>query len=288
LHWFYPRVIYYTSIYILSKFGINMFFASYFISTISVSAGLILLLIIAKKLMDEEYIYSLPPLAIIFGAIVMSKYSSPDGIAFFAQMLSVYLFLNKKYFMLFLVLIFIVAIRTDMIVFSIPFLLYLWFTTNKKMTVGLVFVFTMLFYFYLNYYFQHPGWEKVFSYTFINEFPRPMSQDIHITFLDYLKQFIKAGDLGLYNGAAMITAIMTGYYLSIVIIGVRRNGISYIKDTTLGIGIIAVSYSILHFIAFPVFWERFFLGSSLLLSVSLLAFISKSRKSILYIENHMA
>ena len=112
LQFYQIRPVYTGSIYLLSKLGVNIVYATHLISGIAVVVGIMILYLLCKAFLAGPFVYLAPFFAIVFGALDLVRYSTPDGLAFCAVITSAYLFLKDNKMWLLLLFPIMIGIRT--------------------------------------------------------------------------------------------------------------------------------------------------------------------------------
>ena len=85
------RPLYNILIYALFKIGVPIAFATHFVSAVAVFFALIILYFLSRSFLPKPFRLFIPLWAVGFGVFDLARYSTPDGLAFFAYILSTYL-----------------------------------------------------------------------------------------------------------------------------------------------------------------------------------------------------
>jgi len=125
------RVLYNLSILFLSKIGVNIFAATYYISAISTVLAALLLLFSIKDKIYIELLFIFPFFLSLYGIFTVAKFSTPDAMIFLCISLFIYLFLKNKISSILFVMPFFVLVRTDIIIFNFICLAIIFYLNNN-------------------------------------------------------------------------------------------------------------------------------------------------------------
>jgi hypothetical protein len=277
------RPVYTGLIYLLYNTGMNSAFATHLISVIAVVAAIFFLYLLSVSFLDRPYSYAVPLLAVIFGVIDIARSSSPDSLALLAVVLSSYLYLKRHTGLLFVLLPVMVGVRSDLIVFVLPFSLLIFLVERPiRWKAGLSALLSLLVYIGIAVYWKNPGWSTIFYTTLVNRIDYPLSNPPTVTVRDYFQ--------ALYSGIRDILMVSTPRFFLYVLLVLfaayffredskRTSFVSAIKSPFAALTIVCLLYTIGHFLAFPVLWARFFCGPFLITAVSLLAMANSGAAS---------
>jgi hypothetical protein len=67
-------------IYLLYKTGVDIILATHLISGLAVVVAIAFLYLMSVSFLSKPFIYTSPPLAVIFGILDLARYSTPDGL----------------------------------------------------------------------------------------------------------------------------------------------------------------------------------------------------------------
>jgi hypothetical protein len=276
------RLLYVIIVFLLYKAGLDIVFATYFVSGISVFIAIWVILLICMELrLASPYMYALPPLALSYGILPIARLSTPDGLTFLGFMFCAYLFIKKRLEM-FLVIPLLVAVRTDMMLFSVPFLLYLIiFVKNRKVLASIALVATLIIYWFVNWYCKNPGWSTVFYFTLIHLQTHPLTAAARLTIKHYLIAFIGGVKQAVLDKSFLVFVVVNVFFGYLSIAKSRYNKIVALVHSEIRIlFIFSLLYVITHFLLFPTLWERFFVGQYLIGTIGLFEILSSRMSAI--------
>jgi hypothetical protein len=278
------RPVYTGLIFLLYKTGVNIGFATHIISGVAVVAAVAILYLMSVSFLAKPLIYALPPLAVIFGIPDLAQSSSPDGLAFLAVLLSAHLYLCKRIAPLLLLFPIMIGIRTDLILFTTPFLLcILVLERSNKWGVVLSLFLSIAVYLAIGRYWENPGWSTIFHFTLVQIRTHPISMPPVLTVRQYCEALL-SGTRGLRSNKAFILySLMAAYSLYYLATSSSISNHSKTKTASLlgairsssaVLAVVCVVFVVSHFLAFPVMWDRFFSGPWLIGAFSLLVMIT--------------
>jgi hypothetical protein len=270
------RIIYIAFIYLLHKTGVNIVFSTFIISAVSVILGLWIIFHLCYGRIAVAFVYALPLLCLFFGVLDVARLSTPDGIAFLGVILSAYLYVSNKPNTILIFLPWLVAVRTDLILFVLPLLGFmLIYQPNYRLRVLISLICSVAAYSVLNRYFQYPGWKTLFYFQFIERLAFPAAAaTTSISWSQYLKIFCVngLGDMILFNKEFVLFLIFA--WIGIYYVAIRRN-IDYRADNrSVSLFACCLIYILVHFVLFPAAWNRFFLGQYVAGSIVLLSLMT--------------
>ncbi len=274
------RPLYTGTIYLLYKAGINIVFATHIISGAAVAAALILLYFLSISLLKNPVTYFVPLLAVIFSVLDLAKYSTPDGMAFLAIIFIAYLYLKQHIMSLLILLPFILGIRTDLILFSIPLLVFIFMfqkTFRKKAAVSILI--SIMLYIAIATYWRNPGWSTIFYFTLIQRQAHPLSIPVTLTWHQYLFVFFNGIKELAANKRFLLFIIFSGYSLFLILHYNKTKVLVYISNSQPALlSIVCLIFVSTHFLLFPVIWIRFFSGPYLISAFALLLMLTEYLK----------
>ena len=254
------RPIYTGLIYLLYRIGVDIVFATYIISGVSVCVAIAILYLMCDSFLPKPLIYAVPPLAVIFGILDIARYSTPDGMAFLTVILSAYIYMKNRIVPLLILLPIMIGIRTDLIPYTIPLLCIIFvFERSIRGKTALSIFISIFIYIGIGVYSGHPGWSTIFYYTLVQHLTHPISQPPILTAHDYFYT--------LYRGTREIVNNIPAILYSIVAIcsvyminkhAKTTSLINAIKSPSVVLSLVCLVYFVFHFLLFPVFWERLF------------------------------
>jgi hypothetical protein len=277
------RPVYTGMIYLLYKIGVNIVLATHLISGFAVVVAIAFLYLMSVSFLPKPFIYAIPPLAVIFGVLNLARYSTPDGLAFLAVIVSVYLYLKARFNLLLILLPIVVGIRTDFILFVIPLLFFI-FALNKcnVWKTALSTFMSVAIYFGVGAYWGYPGWSTTFYFTLIQILTHPISMPPKLTVKDYFHiLFIQSRILILYNEVFILYMIIAAYSLFLIKINAKTKSvlITFKSSPSAVLAVVCLFFVVSHFLTFPVAWIRFFSAPYLIGAFSLLSMVTDYLKS---------
>jgi hypothetical protein len=271
------RVAYTGMIWLLSQMGINAATASYLISAVCVSIGLIVLYWIAKLHLDIALAYLLPPFGMVCGMLTLARLSTPDGMAFLGVMICIFLNLQGCRMGLY-ALPSLVLIRTDLLFFAIA-LIFFTFLSDRTIKNDAIFSASASIFLFilLNHYMEYPGWAAIFSISLLPG--RGLYGPFEVTLSDYAMAAWSGLKSAIEDKSFLLYLIGIGSILYI-----RRD--SFFDDLKnkemsaryLRIILSSISFVSIHFIIFPAIWERHFVHQYLIGILSIMALLSNKTR----------
>jgi hypothetical protein len=239
---------------------------------------MVFLYLICRSLLPQSFLFALPPLTIVFGVPELARLSTPDGLAFCAVIVYAYLFLKgrRALFMLFSPVM--VGIRTDLILFILPFLALLFFFADRsrKWPIAISALVSVAIYFSILSYWSNPGWATTFYHTFVRILTHPVSIPPALTTRDYFNVIVRHTITLLTNKAFALYCgvVACSFYLSWKKAG-TLSIVSVITYPSQLLGLVSFIYIVSHFLLFPNAWDRFFAAQYLLGTLALLSMITE-------------
>jgi hypothetical protein len=272
---YHVRFIYVYLVFALYKLGTPIVLATYAVSGVSVCIGIWVLAWMARGRVGTSAAVVLPVLALAFGAITVGRLSTPDGMAFLGFMVCMVLFLNDRWESMILALA-LIGIRTDLVLFSAPFLLYCAFFSRFRKALSIAaFVMSCGLYLWVKWHYGYPGWSTMFRFAIGEWVPHPLTTPATVTVSQYLKAFF----IGMWSGAnkpAFLLFLVIVAWAGRLIFQEMKSGTPVQAIARMNV-VAAVSLSVIyvlaHFLLFPELQERFFLGPYLVSAVALAALL---------------
>ena len=279
------RPLYNGLVYILYKAGMNIVFATHFISGAAVAAAILLLYDLVKNKLTKPIIYFMPVFIIIFKIFDLARYSTPDGLAFFAFFMAIWLYTRGDKKILFAFLPSMLFIRTDLILVAMPLLIIMVF--NKSIDgwkAGLSIVASIAIFLGIGAYFQNPGWATTFYFTIVDFLPYPISNPPIMTMEIYLQSFIY-GLKSLVKNPRFFTYILMCIACFCMAIKNRETSLFKKIFTSPAYVILTVSFVdvVGRFVILPVSWDRFYSAPYL---IGALAFVMVIDDYLRTVEKH--
>jgi len=266
-------------IYVLYRIGLNIISATYLISGVSVFCGIILLYPISRVTLPRHFIYLVPAGAAAAGVLEVARYSTPDGLAFFAVVSSIYLLIKKRALPLLSILPLLPLVRTDLILFILPlYMMLLAGETAGRAGISLSALASILVFILINSYFSNPGWSTTFHSEFMEVSPYPLSSETAVSAGDYFRVMVdQLGTLFRHKKFLIyIPAALFSLYLLY-----RKMGRDTVRRPVPAAAAASLFYVLAHFLIFPDAHERFFAAQYIIGGIAFLhtmdrVFLSKS------------
>ncbi len=274
------RPLYTGLIYLLYKAGVNIAFATHMVSGFAVFGGLILLYLMSASILGYPFAYAVPFFTLIFGAVDIARYSTPDGMAFLAVMLSAYLFVKDRIVLLIVFLPVMVGIRTDLILYVIPLLLVAGLSKSEYRKLATISVFvSVLFYFAIEVLSNNPGWSTTFYFTLVQPLTHPLSQPPVLTVNHYLNAVFRGLIRIPLDSTFVLYCLISLIYIEALRSQVKTTSlINALRYPATSLSIVSLFFVLSHFALFPVTWSRFFVGQYLIGAFSLLVMMTDCLK----------
>lgn len=251
------RPLYILLIYALYKIGFNIYFAIIFLSALASSMGLIFIFSSLYQRIHPIFLFILPLVIFSFKFLEVTSLGTPDSLFFLITSIVLYLFLNNKFKLMFILFPISVAVRTDTIIFAIVFIITFLIMYKKEYLYSLISL-TISFFvlFIINRVSNNYGWNMIFYFSFIARIPNPAEIQPLFTFKEYSIILIK-NFLGALHYPPFLLYI--NYFLiNIILIFLRKETLQDRKIILLFI--VSFLYIFLHYLGFPAVWSRFFIG----------------------------
>ena len=265
------RPLYVGLIYLFYKAGIDIEFATHLISGIAIALALLVLYLTAIRRLHPALACLLPPLAWMFGAFDLARFSTPDGLAFFAVMLIAYWFAQRAIPLLCVALPIALCVRTDLLLFTAPLLLALFATEPKhRRWIALSGAASLLVYVGILGHYHHPGWATLFYFNVIARWIYPLSNPPTLTLQDYFTALAN-GTIALFSDKIFLA------YLAMVVLAacwLRKRALTLAPLILL---LAAAAHIVGRFLALPFMWERFFPAPYTISALALFWLISAAR-----------
>ncbi|MCP5451667.1 MAG: hypothetical protein H6972_14200 [Gammaproteobacteria bacterium] len=270
------RPLYTGSIYLLYKAGIDIGFATHIVSGVAVFVALILLYLLSASILGHPFAYAVPFFTLIFGVVDIARYSTPDGMAFLALILSAYFLFKDRVVLLLVFLPIMIGIRTDLILYVIPLLLVVALSKSgsRKMAAISVFV-SVLIYFAIGTFSNNPGWSTIFYFTLVQILSHPLSTPPTLTIHQYLHALLNGLSDIPGNSNFVLYCLISFLYLGELFSRAKTTSLfQVLKSPAASLYIVSLFFVFSHFILFPVVWNRFFIGPYLIGVFSILVMMT--------------
>ena len=267
------RPLYTLSILLISKFGVNIFAATYVMSLFSTVLGIFLLLLTFKSKIHMGLLYILPFFLMFFGILSTAKLSTPDAMVFLSLSIFIYLFSKEKVMPLLIIIPIFVLVRTDMIIFNFIALVIISFLYKDCIVKSfLSFLMTIALYLFINHYFHNYGWSTIFSMTLLERVSNPADVNFTVSVIDYIHAFTRGVYTSLDDRAFL--GFISVVASSLILMRTFTKSFSDNKEIW-AYTVIPILYVAIHFVLFPVPWDRFFIGFYIMASIAMLLLFSQ-------------
>ncbi|MGB2691578.1 MAG: hypothetical protein WBB48_04355 [Thermodesulfobacteriota bacterium] len=259
------KVLYVSLVYLLSELGINTYLATYLISAISMVLGLWVLLFTFKPYIHNYLLYSIPAFAMAFGLLPTARSSTPDGLAFLMVTIMVYLFTRANW-LIFIATPIAVLVRPDLIIFGFMILVYylIFHKTWRYFSIASILA-SLILYFSVSYYFGNYGWATLFYHTYIKFLIYPADATIELGLVEILYAYKHEMVKLVFSREFWLYIVIM--ILSLFLISQNYSTNWYKKrpfNPMIFILISSFLYILIHYLLFPSFLTRFFIGQYLL------------------------
>lgn len=259
LSFYRSRVVYYSFPVVFSYLGINILDGFYLTSFLFSFISLIVLFFISVEFIPIKYVSFLPLLLSGIGFVSISRLSTPDSMACFGVLITIYAMM--KYHSRHLILLpIIILFRRDLFIFSCLVLLVYYV---KNSSVGYKFVLSSIFCFVIYYLSTrlsgHPGWSTVISHTFDELILYPVSNPATVSPKEYALSLFSAVKSSINNSGFTIFL-----FSSFTLLYARYSNSTSVYDfifsssNTDYVLFPSISYVFAHILLFPAVWNRFF------------------------------
>jgi len=269
------RPVYNGLIYLFSKAGMNVVFATHFISCLAILAAILLLSRMSTTFLTGHLMYAVPMFTLLFGTLEMARLSTPDALAFLSVLFASYLFLTRQYVVLLFLLPIAIAIRMDLILFTVPLSAYILFLNRRSLWMVALSVFASLTMFVgIGHFFGNPGWSAVFYHKFVAATLYPMTMHPLLTVHDYVQAFLQgtreaSRPFVLFIPVAVSLACLVAHHV------IRTSLMNAIKSVPNALALVNLAYLMGHFMIFPSAETRFFAGGYLMSAFAMLMILER-------------
>lgn len=213
-------------------------------------AGLCVLLLFYFFKAKNFWLALVFPVVIIFASFPeLAILSTPDAMASFIALLSLFCFQKNKYFTTLLLLTILPFIRTDFVILAGLFAICRFLKKEKLRAIFLVAP-PLLAYFIINKINSNYGYLKIFNFTLIGNSPFPATMEIKTNLAPYLDAYL-AGFSALVGHKHFIAYIA---YFLFWLKFIRPKKIQVFNEQVF----IVLGFVSLHMILFPAYFQRFF------------------------------
>ena len=259
-----PRVLVTGPAYLAYKSGVNPILYMRLQSSVAAALGVLLFTLVLAQYCRSWLVLAVPLLALISGVLDVARFEGADALSFLGYAAAVFLFARRSRWAL-LVLALLPLTRSDMVIYSIPAILYFAYVFRGNITLSLLAIVVCLSaYFGVNFLFANYGWVKQFYVAQIQYLSHPADISVTLSVSEYIGAVIRGSMKLIYNYQfqffALISVIIcSAYYMRMAISGLRVIADEY----ALGLCLLAVYFVGAHFLVFPSMHTRYFAGQYL-------------------------
>jgi hypothetical protein len=279
LPWYQIRPVYTGLMYVMNKFGMNIYSAGHLISAVSVVLGLWVFYFAFRHYIASTIWFSIPLFVLMNGNVEVARLGSPDGLAFLYTAILTRFFLRRSKY-LYLLLPLSIFVRTDLIFLVGLTLGYLFLKHKKQRLMAVLSLLASVFiYLAINKYFGNYGWTTVFYLVFVSDFTLnyPATTTVTVTLRDYIYALFDGGlDILITDAFDIFIAIFALHLgVSLRLTGMRASFHSFFSQRINAIAVISFVYVVVHFLVFPAGYSRFFAAQYLLIILAFLALLNR-------------
>ena len=131
---------------------------------------------------------------------------------------------------------------------------------------------TIVLYLFINHYFHNYGWSTIFSFTLVEMISNPADVDLTVSVIDYIYAFARGVYMSLHDRAFL--GFISIVASSLILMRTFTKSFSDNKEIW-AYTVIPILYVAIHFVLFPVPWDRFFIGFYIMASIAMLLLFSQ-------------
>lgn len=278
------RIITVLLIFALVKLGINIFVAFHLLTAALTCLGILVFYYAYRKIILPVFWIVVPIFLIGFNIDEVARMITADSLAFLWVGLICYTFIHSKWTVFFLLLATSVLVRTDMIfliaLFSGYFII---FRHELRLLAATTLLSSIGIYLFINDYADNYGWSTVFYYAIVSKMTatHPLEySSIGVTIEQYISA-VKGNLVQFFRNRAVLlfaAVVFAQFIIHARSLKIKSSLASIYKDILnypiLVLTIISVLYVIIHYVLFPLLYERFFIGQYMIGALGLLTIIS--------------
>lgn len=275
--WYQIRPAYVLPVYWLVKAGFDPFLATHIAAVTAVFIGLWIFYLTVSKRADPIILLSLPLFVLVLGVFEVARISTPDGLAFLTAA-AVFYYLLKNHWIVLLILPLSLLVRTDLLIFNLIILGYLFFTHKKwRIWIFASGISNLLVVWGINVYYGHYGYAALFWTTFVENLAYPAETAVTLTLAEYRQALFK-GLLDIIYFKEFLIYLTLLVLAGLLYYRLRLGDQTAVEDLKLPLTIAFLAFAsvIIHFLIFPAIWSRFFSGQYFIGAVTLLLVLSAS------------
>ncbi|HEX6833146.1 MAG TPA: hypothetical protein VF132_06390 [Rudaea sp.] len=260
LQYYQIRVLYVALVYVFYKLGVDIEFATHFVSGLAVAASLILLWRLSARRLRRPFNYCLPLLAALCGILQLARLSTPDGLALFVLVIVAYALAEARLAMLCAASLAAVLVRTDLVLFTLPLLALLAILHKDSRWLLLsAMAGSVAIYAAVNAHYHHAAWSTIVYFATIARWQRPISDPPPLSLQQYV-EVLGAGTAGLLTDP-MFLAYLAATAVSIALLWIAARSQSWrcvLRQPQALLVAACLSDALVSFLALPALWDRLF------------------------------
>jgi len=268
--------VYIVLIFLLSKLGVPIVFATHLLSGFAVALTLFMLLRISWSFLALPFVYAVPLMTLHFGVLELARSSTPDGLACLAVIACACLFLERRFRTLCLLLPVVIGVRPDLLLLTIPLLAcMLVLRACPRWTISLSILLSFGIYAIINLLCSPPSWATDLSIAMLSPSLHPISAPATMTLQLYLSILSQGSGILVTSSAFVSYGVFVALCLVTTVVCLKQTTPrTTLTAPPLLLAVVCCVYVVLHFLAFPSASLRFFSAAYLTGTLSCLALIS--------------
>ena len=285
------RPLYNLLVYLLHKMGLSIVQATMVVSAASYAIlGTLIFAWIRHHAGGALGLILALLLALSHPLLEVGRLSTPDALSAALLVAGLYLLIERQRTTAFALLALLsIGIRTDNVVYVGLLLIGLQLRPPSGARIGMARTLAWLAaalgsYLMINHWAGHYGWATVFQHTFIEKITNPAGTQVSVSFLDYALSVVKQGLASMRDSGLLLFTLLA--ILALLVARTRRG--QGIARTHADHIVIAAASVVVHFLLFPVLWDRFFVAQYVLVTIILIAeVVQGSGRWVSEAESHL-
>lgn len=267
------RPLYNLAVWLLYKAGANAASVTVWVSVVAYGVLALLLYFWMSRHLDGLLCLGVSSLCVLSGPLLeVGRLSSPDAFSAAILVASLYAVAVGRPPWIAAALGFLsIFVRSDNVVFAGLLILWLWLnrTADRRLHSALaiaLLVVSSVSYLLINKLAGHYGWSTVFYHSFVEKVYTPEQMQVSVSPVAYAKALVRQGVVSVRDSTFALMALlgMLGWMLA-------RRQASLAARVHLQLMVVAAVSIVVHFLAFPVLWDRLFVAPYVLVMVVLVA-----------------
>lgn len=274
------RVVYNRLIAAIDKLGVNTFSAAHYVSLLAMSLSLLVIARIVFSLGSDKLFALVPLLLFPFSFVDVGRIATPDALATFVTLVVAFCFYRKHFYGLFLLMPLLVVVRTDLVILPVVLGLYFLFMNRRYLLPYMIsMAITAGLYLWVNHFYGNYGWHTIFHVTLIERVINPATAELIVTPGLYFSAFVSG-----IKSAVNYQFIVYGICCLLLLGFHVKNKETFLASKSFNLSVfhyLSLIYVILHFMAFPVVYNRFFVAQYAVAIILVLELICRHRTEVL-------